>query len=44
MTEPNNLREQLFPDGPPSPEEAIRTLALYIRQQLGLDEPEPKEP
>lgn len=34
----NNLREQLFPDGEPTPEEAIRTLVLYLREQFGMDD------
>lgn len=38
MAEPNNLRDELFPDGQPSPEDAIRTLAQFIREQLGMDE------
>lgn len=39
MTEQTNLREQLFPDGQPSPEELIAGIAQYIRAQLGMDEP-----
>lgn len=39
MSEPT-LRDELFPDGQPEPEELIRELVFYIRQQLGLEEPE----
>lgn len=38
MQPENNLRDQLFPDGPPSPEELIAGIAKYIRAQLGMDE------
>lgn len=33
MNETQNLRDQLFPDGIPSPEEFIQTVANYILQQ-----------
>lgn len=34
----NNLKEQLFPTGMPSPEEFIRVVAAYVREQTGMDE------
>ncbi len=40
MSEPTNLREQLFPDGCPDAETFIRVLANYIRSTL----PESSEP
>ena len=33
MTEQQNLREELFPDGMPEPEDFIRALAEYILAQ-----------
>lgn len=33
MAEQQNLREELFPDGMPEPEEFIRALAAYILAQ-----------
>ena len=38
MDEKKSLRDELFPDGPPSPEEFIITVAKYIREQLGMDD------
>ena len=38
MDEKKSLRDELFPDGPPSPEEFIITVAKYIREQLGVDD------
>lgn len=35
-----SLREQLFPDGQPTPDEFIRVVAAYIRGQLQNEEPE----
>lgn len=37
MNEQNNLRDELFPDGIPEPEEFIRVLAEYVREQMGLN-------
>ena len=34
----NNLKEQLFPNGVPSPEEFIRVVAAYVREQMGIAE------
>lgn len=33
MSENQNLRDQLFPNGIPEPEEFIQTVANYILQQ-----------
>lgn len=32
-----NLRDQLFPNGKPEPEEAIRLLAAYIRGKMDAE-------
>ena len=34
----NNLKEQLFPNDVPSPEEFIRVVAAYVREQMGMAE------
>lgn len=38
------LREQLFPNGQPSPDEFIRVIAAYVREQLQYDEPTSEAP
>lgn len=43
MEKENNLRDTLFPNGQPSPEELIGEIARYIRVQLGISASEPKE-
>lgn len=42
MAEDKNLRDELFPNGKPTPEEFIVTIAKYIREQLGMDEEDNK--
>ena len=37
MSENQNLRDQLFPDGIPSPEEFIQTVVNYILQQTSAE-------
>ena len=32
----NDIREQLFPHGAPSPEECIRVIAMYVRERMGM--------
>lgn len=34
MADNKNLRDELFPDGMPEPEEFIRVIGAYIRSEL----------